>query len=67
MQAVRQWREQDGLQAYFTIDAGPNIHMICEANDVKQLEAQLITLSSVERVIVSRPGDGPQYLNTHLF
>ena len=32
LHAVRSWREEDGLPVYFTIDAGPNVHLICEAD-----------------------------------
>ncbi len=67
MQAVRSWRERDGLQAYFTIDAGPNVHVICAAADVATVEELLATIPGVERVIVSRPGPGPQLLDEHLF
>lgn len=67
MQAVRHWREQEGLQAYFTIDAGPNIHVLCEADDVATVQARLTTLSSVQQVIVSRPGPAPLLLAEHLF
>lgn len=65
--AVRTWRRRDGLQAYFTIDAGPNVHVICEADDVATVEEQLTTLPGVQRVIVSRPGPAPQRLEEHLF
>ena len=34
MLAVQQWRSEDGLAAYFTIDAGPNVHVLCEPPDV---------------------------------
>jgi diphosphomevalonate decarboxylase len=65
--AVRQWRERDGLAAYFTIDAGPNVHVICEAADAPTVEEALATLPAVQRVIVSRPGPAPQRLDEHLF
>lgn len=67
MQAVRLWRERNGLEAYFTIDAGPNVHVICTAEDVAAVEEALATLPSVQRVIVSRPGSEPQLLEEHLF
>lgn len=67
IQAVRHWRELDGLQAYFTIDAGPNIHVICEAADVATVQSQLATLASVQQIIVSRPGPAPISLPDHLF
>ena len=67
MHAVRQWRAEEGLQVYFTIDAGPNVHLLCEADDVDSVRARLQTLNVVERVIVSRPGPAPTQLTEHLF
>jgi diphosphomevalonate decarboxylase len=64
--AVRLWRSQ-GLVVYFTIDAGPNVHLICEEADVRQVHQRLAALPSVQQVIQSRPGPGPQLLEQHLF
>jgi len=66
LQAVRRWREEESLAVYFTIDAGPNVHLICEAETAAVVETRLTSLPSVERVIVSRPGPGPQLLDEHL-
>jgi diphosphomevalonate decarboxylase len=67
IQAVRQWRAEEGLAVYFTIDAGPNVHLICEAQTVTAVQEHLQALPSVQRVIVIQPGPGPQELATHLF
>ncbi len=67
LQAVRQWRAEDGLVAYFTIDAGPNVHLMCEAQTVTELQKRIQALPSVQRVIVSQPGSAPQQLDAHLF
>jgi diphosphomevalonate decarboxylase len=66
LHAVHAWRV-DGLAVYFTIDAGPNVHLICEAPAVAAVQARLATLASVQQVISSRPGPGPQPLPSHLF
>ena len=66
IQAVRRWREEDGLAVYFTIDAGPNVHLICEAETAPEVETLLAALRSVERVIASGPGPCPQLLDEHL-
>lgn len=66
LQAVRRWREEEGLAVYFTIDAGPNVHLICQAADALEVETRLGGLRSVERIITSRPGPGPQLLDEHL-
>lgn len=65
--AIRHWREQEGLAAYFTIDAGPNIHVICEAATAPIIQSRLQTLPGVQQIIVSRPGPEPVGLSEHLF
>jgi diphosphomevalonate decarboxylase len=67
LQAVRQWREDKGMAAYFTIDAGPNVHVICEAQDAPTVQAHLARLPAVQNVLVSRPGPAPFALSNHLF
>lgn len=67
LQAVRRWREEDGLPVYFTIDAGPNVHLICEPAFERELLRRLQTLSSVRSTITSGPGDGAELIDQHLF
>ncbi|MCB0046227.1 MAG: diphosphomevalonate decarboxylase [Caldilineaceae bacterium] len=67
LQAVRAWREFDRLPAYFTIDAGPNVHLICEADTVTPLLERLSALACVKRTIVSGPGPAPYAVDEHLF
>ncbi len=67
LHAVRHWRSEEGLAAYFTIDAGPNVHVLCDAHDASAVEARLSALPSVANVIVSRPGPAPFALADHLF
>jgi len=65
--ADRSWREEEGVPVYFTIDAGPNVHLICEADSADEVERRVGALSAVERVLTSGPGTGPQLLDGHLF
>jgi len=67
LHAVRRWRAEDKLPVYFTIDAGPNVHLICEAACRSAVLERLRGLKEVEQVLVSRPGPGPQLLDSHLF
>ncbi len=66
LQAVRAWREDDGVPVYFTIDAGPNVHLICEADSAAEVERRVGALPAVERVLVSGPGTGPELSDGHL-
>lgn len=59
MQAVRRWREEEGVAVYFTIDAGPNIHLICEERDAPAVVQRLHELGVTEQIIESGPGPGP--------
>lgn len=67
IQAVLRWREQDGIPVYFTIDAGPNVHLICEPAHVPEITRRVRALDSVRDTVVSRPGPGPQERSAHLF
>lgn len=55
--AVRGWRAE-GLQAYFTIDAGPNVHVICAAADRPEVERRLAALPAVLFTIGNGAGAG---------
>lgn len=52
-----EWREQ-GLQVYFTIDAGPNVHLICEDYQEAELVSQLRHVEGVEQIFTSGAGNG---------
>ncbi|MEM7813525.1 MAG: diphosphomevalonate decarboxylase [Candidatus Aenigmatarchaeota archaeon] len=64
--AVRQMREE-GIKAYFTIDAGPNVKVMCLAQDEETVNSRLLELDGVQKTIVCRPGDAAQLINKHLF
>ena len=59
IQACQVWR-RDGLDVYFTIDAGANVHLLCEAASQPVLEGELSRLlaESGGRILVSAPGRG---------
>jgi diphosphomevalonate decarboxylase len=57
MNGVRQWRT-DGLQVCYTVDAGPNIHVICPGTEAKTAEKKLREIKGVDKVLVARAG-GP--------
>jgi len=60
MQAVVNWRNE-GLPACTTIDAGPNVHVLCLAASSAEVERRVRSIDGVREVIVTRPG-GPAKL-----
>lgn len=66
IKAVQEWRE-DGLLVYFTIDAGPNVHLICLEKDVTQVLKEIKKLKNVLFTIVNEPYKGSHLIEKHLF
>lgn len=61
MQQVQEMREQ-GIPAYFTIDAGPNVKVLYLPEYEEQVERILREVPGVTDVILSKPGPGVSYL-----
>ncbi|MGO1712672.1 MAG: diphosphomevalonate decarboxylase [Senegalia sp. (in: firmicutes)] len=51
-----------GIPAYFTIDAGPNVKVLCKPSDEKKVYESLLSLPLVEDIIICHPGNGISYL-----
>ncbi len=62
MQAVVAWRAE-GLPVCYTIDAGPNVHVICEEAYATQVARRLQQLSGVQTVLTARPGGAARLIN----
>ena len=56
MHAVRRWREQEGLPVAYTIDAGPNVHVLCPEAAADTVRRRLLDVPGVQDVLVARPG-----------
>jgi len=66
MEAVRSWRS-DGLPVYFTIDAGPNVHLLCEGKHEERVLTKIREFSGVIDIIQNRPAEGARIISEHLF
>jgi len=60
------WREE-GLECYFTIDAGPQVKVICLEKDLVELERRLKKISGLKKTIVCKAGGEPKLIDNHLF
>ncbi len=57
MHAVRSWR-REGIPAYFTIDAGPNVHVITLPDYATEVQARLRAMPEVKEIITCQTGEG---------
>jgi len=62
MAAVKKLRS-DGIPAYFTIDAGPHVKVLCAASDAAKVEAALAATPAVMRVLQLAPGPGAHVIS----
>ncbi|HEM2761811.1 TPA: diphosphomevalonate decarboxylase, partial [Streptococcus suis] len=62
-EAVRQVREATGLSAYMTMDAGPNVKVLCRASQMDELVAELAKVFPREKIITSKPGPAAYVLS----
>jgi diphosphomevalonate decarboxylase len=66
MKEVRKWRA-NGLESYFTINTGQNVHIICEKKNEKKVIEKLKELSYVKEIISNGPSKGTHLTVNHLF
>lgn len=66
MHHVRQWR-QEGLLVYFTIDAGPNIHILTLGDLRGEVLRRVQEIPEIEKTITCRPGKDAHVSQSHLF
>jgi diphosphomevalonate decarboxylase len=57
MRVVTAWRRQ-GLPCGYTLDAGPNVHVICEASAENEVTRRLLEMPGVRQILTAHPG-GP--------
>ncbi|OGH41633.1 MAG: diphosphomevalonate decarboxylase [Candidatus Levybacteria bacterium RIFCSPLOWO2_02_FULL_36_8b] len=66
MHLAKKWR-QEGLQVYFTVNTGQDIHLICEKKDVETLAGKLEEIEDVQKTIINYCSKGARIVLAHLF
>ena len=64
MTCVRQWRSE-GVPVCYTVDAGPNVHVICPETEAHIIEKRLREIKGVDNVLVARPGGPAKIIENH--
>ena len=67
IKSVVNWREAGDIETFFTIDAGPSVHVICREKDSGRLAQKLNQINKVEKVVVNKPARGAHFTSRHLF
>ena len=62
MRRVRDLREREGVQVFFTVDAGPQVKAVCVPQDATRVAAALRDVNGVESVLTSGIGEGARPL-----
>lgn len=62
MRKVEDFREK-GYPVYLTMDAGPNVKLICKASQMDELYAELLKTFREDQLVIARPGPGMQILD----
>lgn len=66
MKEVQKWRKE-GLAAYFTVNTGQDMHIICQQKDAESVAERAKTLSITKDVIINTPCEGTRLVESHLF
>ena len=66
LHAIRSWREDDGVPVYFTLDAGPNVHVICEGHTGDEVRERIERLAPGLAILENRAGPGVRVHDEHL-
>ena len=61
MDAVRNLRDL-GLECYFTMDAGPNVKVLCQRRDELAILAALSEKFHQNQLIIAHAGSGIEYI-----
>ncbi len=58
---VREWREE-GLPCFATLDAGPNVHVICLPESAAEVRARMEKIEGIREILESGPGGKAELL-----
>lgn len=66
MHCIKKWRNE-GLEVYFTLNTGQDMHIICRQKDIDRLINRLQSIHDVKQIITNYPTRGAQLTPVHLF
>jgi diphosphomevalonate decarboxylase len=67
MKEVIALREEDNIECYFTMDAGPQVKILCLKKDIPLIEKRISELHELQDMFICHPGEGARLVEEHLF
>ena len=71
IEKIRQFRNDSGFDLCFTLDAGPNIHLLypklIKEEIIKFIKAELLVYCESDNWIADEMGNGPKELDKQLY
>jgi diphosphomevalonate decarboxylase len=61
MRMVQECRSQ-GMPVCYTLDAGPNVHVLCLSSAAEEIKKKLLQVEEVQQVLTAKPGSGAQLI-----
>ncbi len=66
MHEVKNMRN-NGIEVYFTLNTGQDVHLICRVKDVQLISDQIKKVEGVKNTIINTPSNGTTLSENHLF
>jgi diphosphomevalonate decarboxylase len=66
MKEVLKLREE-GTECYFTMDAGPQVKILCQQKDLETIKSRVTELDFVKDIMICHPGGEARLIEEHLF
>lgn len=63
---VQKWRKE-GIQVYFTLNTGQDVHLICQKKDMGKVSELAKNIPEVKQIIINHPSPGAHISQDHLF
>ncbi|MCP4873146.1 MAG: diphosphomevalonate decarboxylase [Proteobacteria bacterium] len=63
---LRAWRDDEGVPVWFTLDAGPNLHVLCEGDVAFEVRERLTIVAPDAEILENRPGPAARIVDDHL-
>lgn len=67
MKEVIALREEDNIECYFTMDAGPQVKILCLKKDIPLVKKRISVLQELQDMYICHPGEGARLIEEHLF